>query len=437
MPDTMNDDSFRQALQQQEFIFYYQPKVSMISGKITGAEALIRWQRSDGSIVTPDHFIPYVEQRGLIKQITRIAIDNAVDHLQKIKRLGLALQVAVNITYQDLEDDGLIKHLRSLIQSGDLDATLLQLEITERTVIRSPEEVQNRLAQLAETGMTIAIDDFGIGYTSLEVLSNLPFSTIKLDRSLIRDVATNKKKARIVSSSVRMARLLNMSTVAEGIEDKACYEKLMRLGCTYGQGYWLSRPASFEQFFELSQTRQWKGNPCGQLHLMQLDHMEWRKDILEEVSYLVSLSKSEKRKIDIETVARGHSDYRSCNLGKWYYGVGREFRQYQIYNQMEATHTALHQTGAKLIRMAAKQGRFERLQEEMNTLNELSGQIIMFLEKLETQVQYDTLKFNQVFTEQDFLQSGDMVWNRAMEKRVGYHNRGTIISRNITRFPAG
>ncbi|MBF0621373.1 MAG: EAL domain-containing protein [Magnetococcales bacterium] len=433
----MNAVLFSEAVQNKEFVFVYQPKVSMATGLVSGAEALIRWQSANGVIIGPDSFIPYAEQQGLIRQITQIAIDNAVKQLHIMKLTQRPIPIAVNITYQDLEDDQLLDYLRDLIESNKLDASLLELEITERTIIKSPKQVQNRLAQLAASGVTISIDDFGTGYTSLEVLSNLPFSRLKLDRSIVAGLMTNKKKERIVSSSIRMARMLNMTTVAEGIEDKLCYEKLMRMGCSYGQGYWLSRPVEFEQLLEITNKRQWKGNPSGLLHLIQLDHMEWRKDILEEVSYLVDMSKQEKKKIDVDMLVRQYSNHQHCNLGKWYYGAGQVFKQYQGFTDMEAAHSALHRAGANLVRMAVKEMSILRLLEEMNLLNELSGQLIIHLEKLETQIQYDTLKFNQLFSERDFLQRSNLMWNQSQLMRHSNQVRTNIISRNIHRFPAG
>lgn len=236
------------AVREQRLQLHYQPKVNCKDGRILGVEALLRWRDEHLGVVRPDEFIPLAEQTGEINRLTRWVCTAAFDQLQLWHEQGLQLALAINLSALDLQWPELVNFLREGVQQRGLSSQSVTLEVTESAVMVEPEQAIARLTQLREAGFKIAIDDYGTGYASLAQLKRLPVDELKLDRSFIQDIANSHADLTIVRSTLALAHELQLTTVAEGIEEQSAWHILQQLGCDTVQGYYFSRPLAAPQF---------------------------------------------------------------------------------------------------------------------------------------------------------------------------------------------
>lgn len=240
-----------------EIVLHYQPKVDLKTGACIGAEALVRWHHAERGMVPPGQFIPLAEQTALIEPLTTMVLRVAVKQLAHWQQTGLELSLAVNVSVRNLEDPKLPALIDRLLLQNGVDAAHLELEVTESGLMTSPDAVRASLLELRKLGISIALDDFGTGQSSLSYLKDLPADTLKLDRSFIRDLATNQKSRMIVDATIETAHKLGFRVVAEGIEDQDVYDLLCGLSCDQAQGFFISRPLPEPQFvgWVLSRSR--------------------------------------------------------------------------------------------------------------------------------------------------------------------------------------
>jgi len=234
-------ENIQQALENNELDYFYQPKVSLITGCIVGAEALVRWIKPDGKVIPPGAFIPLCEETGLIKEITLQLFKKLERSLHLIHKIK-PLRISFNVTADDLETDELTKEIVDALKEKRLTPSSLELEITESKLIKSKESVKRNLNRIVDIGVGVSMDDFGTGYSSLNVLAEYPFSALKLDYNLINGIASENKKQFIAKTAIRMAHLLKIDIVAEGVENSQQYDLLQYMGCTKIQGFWISNP---------------------------------------------------------------------------------------------------------------------------------------------------------------------------------------------------
>ncbi|QKE65238.1 EAL domain-containing protein [Aquipseudomonas campi] len=232
----------RKALLQNQLMLYYQPKQDLLAGHIVGVEALIRWHHEERGWVSPADFIPLAEETGVITQLTKWVIGQAMKDLADLHTDNPELTLAINISARDLESAELKGVLELELQKHGLQARSVTLEITETAAMLDPARSLQALNVLAEQGYQISIDDFGSGYSSLSYLKQLPASELKLDRSLIHDICTNESADVIVSTAIQMARSLGYRVVGEGIETAETASHLQAKGCDLLQGFWLCKP---------------------------------------------------------------------------------------------------------------------------------------------------------------------------------------------------
>lgn len=237
----------RDALQQNYTQLYYQPKLSLKTGKIIGLEALIRWHHPHRGWVYPDEFIPLAEETGVISQLTHWALEQGVKDLVTLLEQHPDLGVAINISARDLLAGGLVTTVESLLSRYSLSAEKLTLELTETAAMEDPDKGLAVLNQLTALGVKISIDDFGSGYSSLSYLKKLPATEIKLDRTLIMDVCSSNSSKVLVETAINMAHGLGYKLVAEGVEEEPCVELLKQMNCDSLQGYWLCKPLPFNE----------------------------------------------------------------------------------------------------------------------------------------------------------------------------------------------
>jgi diguanylate cyclase (GGDEF)-like protein/PAS domain S-box-containing protein len=239
----------RRAIERREFVLHYQPKVSLVSGHIVGAEALIRWQDPDKGLVAPASFIPVLEETGMIVEVGRWVVEQAFADLREMAARGLAIvRVAVNVSAIQLQRKGFVEDMVEDIRRGGDRPEWLELEITESLVMRNVEDSIRKLSILRGMGVTITIDDFGTGYSSLSYLGRLPLDSLKIDRSFVSGLTGARESATIVSTIVELARGLKLKVVAEGVETQEQLDALKRLRCDEAQGFYFGRPVPCAEF---------------------------------------------------------------------------------------------------------------------------------------------------------------------------------------------
>lgn len=233
----------RRAIEQDEFIIHYQPQVEVASGRLTGAEALLRWNHPGMGMMQPDKFIPLAEETGLIVPIGRIVMMRACVAARRWQECGIpGFRVAVNLSPRQFAQSELVADVRHILEDTGLAPEYLELEITESMVMENPERAAAILHELRAIGVKLAIDDFGTGYSSLGYLKRFPVDTLKIDRSFIKDVPADADDVAITHAVIAMGHSLRLLTVAEGVETRAQAEFLATNGCDLMQGYLISRP---------------------------------------------------------------------------------------------------------------------------------------------------------------------------------------------------
>ena len=232
----------RRALERRELVVYYQPQFDLEDGRIRGAEALVRWRHPTLGLVEPDQFLAALEQAGLTRRLTRYVLDEALAQLHDWREEGLDLDLAVNVSEGDLADPGFADEVLELLAEHRIEPAALELEVTEDILVRDSVRAGGRLERLVATGVRIAIDDFGIGYSSLGQLKSVPAHTLKIDRSFVAGIASDPRDAAIVQSIVSLAHDLGLEVVAEGVETDEHVACLRAAGCDVGQGYHLGLP---------------------------------------------------------------------------------------------------------------------------------------------------------------------------------------------------
>jgi diguanylate cyclase (GGDEF)-like protein len=237
----------RQGLERGEFILHYQPKIDLRSKRITGIEALLRWNHPEHGLLPPLRFIPPIEQTALVGPVTLYVIAEALRQMSCWRELGLRLGISVNLSARNLVDPELPAQIERLLEEHAIPADQLTVEVTESATLTDPERAVRVLSALRAGGVAVSIDDFGTGNASIEYLTRLPANEIKIDKSFITDISDDKRAEAIVRSTIDLARNLKLRVVAEGIETEAVLDHLAALGCDTGQGYVISRPLPADQ----------------------------------------------------------------------------------------------------------------------------------------------------------------------------------------------
>ncbi len=230
------------ALERNELVVHYQPKVLMRTGRLIGVEALLRWQHPTQGMIFPDVFIPLAEQTGLIQPLTDWVLNATLEQYQLWTQQGIDLTVAVNLSALTLHKTDFPRTVAALLSKWQTPASRLVLEITESAIISDVARATETVEHLHSMGVHISIDDFGTGYTSLAYIRRLPVSEIKVDKSFVMNMTTNQDDLVIVGTIVELGHNLGLKVVAEGVEDKDTFDLLAELDCNIAQGYYISRP---------------------------------------------------------------------------------------------------------------------------------------------------------------------------------------------------
>jgi diguanylate cyclase (GGDEF)-like protein/PAS domain S-box-containing protein len=248
------EGSLRRALEREEFILHYQPKVNLETGEITGVEALIRWQHPDRGLLPPSQFVPIAEDCGLILQIGRWAVREACGQARSWQNAGLPpMPIAVNVSAVEFRDQGFAERLRNVLSQTGLEARCLELELTEGVLMEDAETMVSVLQELKMMGVLLAVDDFGTGYSSLSYLRQFPIDVLKIDQSFVHQITADPDDSTIVSAIISMGKSLRHLVVAEGIETREQRAYLQTQHCAEGQGYLFSPPLTAARFAHLLQ----------------------------------------------------------------------------------------------------------------------------------------------------------------------------------------
>ena len=247
--------SLRRALERQEFVLYYQPKINLHSGAIVGVEALIRWQHPERGLLLPAQFVPIAEDCGLIVPIGRWVLREACSQTQAWLQAGLPpITVAVNTSAVEFRAPDFLENIRSTLETTGLAPRYLELELTESVLMRDAEATNAMLHALSALGIKLAVDDFGTGYSSLSYLRQFPIDTLKIDQSFVNQITHNPDDATLVRAVISMGKSLKLCVIAEGVETAEQYAFLLALHCDEGQGYYFGRPMEAEALATLLQT---------------------------------------------------------------------------------------------------------------------------------------------------------------------------------------
>jgi diguanylate cyclase (GGDEF)-like protein len=239
---------FRRALNFNEIVVHYQPVVDLGGGRVHGAEGLVRWEHPELGLLAPGAFIQTVEQTALIGPLTRHVLDRSIEQCAIWRREGRPLTVAVNLSVRNLVDRILPTDIERMLFTHALPPDALQLEITESMIMSDPDRALAILTQLSELGVRLSVDDFGTGYSSLANLRRLPIDELKIDRSFVTNMLSDKSDLIIVQSTINLGHDLGLKVIAEGVEDQATLEQLAKLGCDMAQGFHLSPPVPARTF---------------------------------------------------------------------------------------------------------------------------------------------------------------------------------------------
>lgn len=250
------ESNLRRALNQNEFVLYYQPLINLCSGLIIGVEALIRWQHPDLGLIMPDRFIPVAEETGLINPIGDWVLCEACRQACSWIEAGLPqVLMAVNVAPVQFRQAGFVEAVAGALSASGLDSSLLELEVTERTVMYDADVNLGTLSALHRMGVELSLDDFGTGYSSLSYLKRFPVGKLKIDRSFVRDLESDLDDQAIASTIVSMGRNLRLTVLAEGVETAEQLALLRRMNCDMAQGFFFSRAVPADEIAELLRTQ--------------------------------------------------------------------------------------------------------------------------------------------------------------------------------------
>lgn len=380
MPALISLSEIRQGLAGQEFVFFYQPIYSLVTGEICGAEALLRWRRSDDTLVMPADFIPQAAASGLILEITQAMYPRLIDDLAAITALDSTLTAYLNLTAKDLENPALIGSIAADLAAKGIKPHNLGIEIVESVLMPPNEAIRKSIFDFAAAGMPIVLDDFSAGNTTLNYLSQLPLSAIKLSMNIVNRAPLSQMDFRVLRHLVSMGHQLRLNVIAEGLENEELYELILSTGCSAAQGYHLSYPLPLSEFLALLKQKPRRENyPFGLEYLAQIDHVDFRRDVIREALIIYGSHDEEVRKRAIARLP--YLQPEASLMGEWYYGAGQQWLGTSEYRALENIHLEFHQTAQTLLRAAQAHAEWNQVELLIDQLAEQSQEILGYLQR--------------------------------------------------------
>jgi diguanylate cyclase (GGDEF)-like protein len=259
--DKVIESELESAFMRSSFELHYQPKITLASGRLYGAEALIRWNHPEYGMISPDSLVPVIEKSSLLQEITLWVLNTALHQSMSMRERSPDFRIAVNLSPALLYSPDLAELVMRALRIWNTDPRMLILEITETTMMVDQEVSQHNLRQLGEAGVQLSIDDFGTGYSSYAYLQQLQVQELKIDKSFILDLLKDGSSDRLVRSMVNLGRDLGIKVLAEGIESREVLEHLVDMGCEYGQGFFIARPMPYEKMLAWIEASGRGGSP--------------------------------------------------------------------------------------------------------------------------------------------------------------------------------
>ena len=347
LTDSPTAEQIAKAIERDELVMYYQPKVCLLTGRIIGAEALVRWNDPHSRVLSPSVFLPQAEAGGLLHDMTVRLLDDVVAACNEVRRCAPELSLSINVAPNDLTSQAISSRISSYISGGAIKPHELQIEITESIVMEKFDVVLDELASLKSMGIKVLMDDFGTGYSSIDRLSQIPFSALKLDQGVVRRMTTSSQNLNTVRSTISMARELGMTSIAEGVESIEQYNILLASGCEQAQGFYLCKPVPLKQFIELVRTDpSFPHSQIGCVHQAVFNILRYRKSLVD-IAVCSALGSD-------SAVAPAVSEIRSSRVeqgfraAEWYYGVGQMLNYHESFRAVEAPLNKLNDLGAAL-----------------------------------------------------------------------------------------
>lgn len=249
-PPPFSLEEIRQGIALTQFEPFFQPKVDLKSGTVVGAEALARWRHPERGVIGPQAFIPLLEESGDIDDLTFLMLERSALACKKLHEAGYPITVSINLSRISLHDASLADKIAQVVQKSGLAPEYIILEITETAAMTDVAHALENLARLCMKGFSLSIDDYGTGYSSLQQLTRIAFSELKIDQFFVKDLTHHEPFRIVVQSSIDMARRLGVKSVAEGVETQADWDMLANLGCDTIQGFFIARPMDFQAFLD-------------------------------------------------------------------------------------------------------------------------------------------------------------------------------------------
>jgi diguanylate cyclase (GGDEF)-like protein/hemerythrin-like metal-binding protein/PAS domain S-box-containing protein len=371
-----NIERIENALKNNEFMLYYQPKVNMKKGTVVGLEALIRWNHKTKGILTPGYFLPMIEGDFLSIQIGEWVLKEAFEQIEHWKKEGLDITVSINIDALHLLSGGILNYLKKLLKLyPTVKSHNIVLEVLETSAIEDIVKVSQIMQTCKEIGINFALDDFGTGYSSLTYLKRLPVSELKIDQSFVRDMLFDTDDLAILEGIISLSAAFRRNIIAEGVENIEQGEILLQLGCEVAQGYFIARPMPAKDILNWINTWQvnviWTNvSPIDRddIYLLhaKVEHSSWIKKIM---SFLTNNS------FTLE-----EQNHRECRFSEWLYG--KDIRKYENKCEFQSIidiHFTIHEQANKLIRL--KKSGLTIPEDNIKILNDLSKQLIDLLNK--------------------------------------------------------
>lgn len=382
VPAQITLPSLGKALTNGEFFYFYQPLISLESGSICGAEALIRWKRPDGVILMPASFLPLAENTGFLAEMTQELLPVLLEDLLKINEISPATFVHFNLSTSDLNRSGLTQSLSKQLVQHKINPGVFRVEIVENVFMPPVPRVAATFAELASAGIPVILNDFSAGYTTLNVLSQLPLTAIKLALNIVQRATTSRKDFRILRHLVNLGHQLDLDVIVEGIETEEMYDLTLSTGSTYAQGYYFSHPLALPDFLHLVQKGpRWLNYPFGVEYLTQIDLLEFRRDVIRAALAIHKYQEEEMRQRALSRLPE--LEHRHSDLGLWFAGVGQEWAHTPDFERLREANRGMHETAYRLIQAALQGESREVLSHLIQSFSEQTGQIAQFLHEIE------------------------------------------------------
>lgn len=368
----------------KEFEFFYQPIISLNSGQLCGAEALIRWRRPDGSIVPPASFIPLAEETGFITEITKAMYPVLIDDLASIPDIDPSFFITINLTTADLNLEHIAENIGTLLSIKGISHKRLGIEIVESVLLPPNSIVRKTISAFDEQGIPVVLNDFSAGNTTLNYLSQLPLSALKLSLDIVQRAPVTLRDFKIFRHLVSMAHQLKLNVIAEGVENQELYDLILSTGCTSAQGFYFSIPLPKSEFIEfINRQHRWGKYPFGIEYLAQIDLIDFRRDFIREALIIYTNPDD-----DVKKRARARLPLireTSELLDEWYFGVGKENLNLPDIERLRKIHQQSLEIVKRLLLTAESGDTWENMDKLITELTEQSSETMRTLQKLATE----------------------------------------------------